>query len=74
MIMRVSYNNKTKKFSLLNLTEDEANAILRSLSVIVEKMEYNKVLGFYIDNGDCFSMPAESYEAAAKLYNELQGK
>lgn len=58
----------------MNLTEDEANAILRSLGVIVEKMDYNADYGFYIDNGDCFSMPVESYEAASKLYNELQGK
>lgn len=72
--MKVNYNNKTKKFSLLNLTEDEANAILRSLGTIVEKMDYNKELGFYTDRGDCFSMPVESYEAASKLYNELQGK
>ncbi len=72
--MKVSYNSRTKKFSLLNLTEDEANAILRSLAIIAENMDYNEELGFYVDNGDCFSMPTESYEAASKLYNELQGK
>lgn len=72
--MKVSYNSRTKKFSLLNLTEDEANAILRSLAIIAENMDYNEELGFYVDNGDCFSMPTESYEAVSKLYNELQGK
>lgn len=72
--MKVSYNSRKKKFSLLNLTEDEANAILRSLAIIAENMDYNEELGFYVDNGDCFSMPTESYEAASKLYNELQDK
>lgn len=58
----------------MGLTEDEANAILRSLQTIVENMEYDEGLGFYIDRGDCFTMPTESYEAASKLCNELQGK
>ncbi len=73
--MKVSYNSRTKKFSLLNLTEDEANAILRSLAIIAEKIWITmKNWDFNVDNGDCFSMPTESYEAASKLYNELQGK
>lgn len=69
--MKVNYNRKTKRFSLCNLTEDEANAILRSLSIAVEKINYNEKLGFYTDNGDCFALPTESYEAAEKLYNQL---
>lgn len=72
--MRMDYNSKTKSFSLVNLTENEANAILRALGIIVEKMDYSNELGFYIDSGDCFALPVESYEAASKLYNELQGK
>lgn len=38
-IMKLNYNHKTKRFSMCNLTEDEANAILRSLSIVVEKMD-----------------------------------
>lgn len=72
--MKVNYNHKTKCFSLCNLTEDEANAILRSLSIVVEKMGYNEELGFYTDNGDCFTLPTESYEAAEILFNQLSGK
>ena len=72
--MKVTYSNETNRFSLCNLTEDEANAILRSLSIIVEKMDYNEELGFYTDRGDCFSLPTESYEAAERLYNQLSGK
>lgn len=49
--MKLNYNHKTNRFSLCNLTEDEANAILRSLSIVVEKMDYNEELGFYTDNG-----------------------
>ena len=72
--MKVKYNSKTKRFSLCNLTEDEANAILRSLSIVVEKMDYNEELGFYTDRGDCFSLLTESYEAAERLFNQLSGK
>jgi len=72
--MKLNYNHKTKRFSIFNLTEDEANAILRSLSIVVEKMDYNEELGFYTDRGDCFSLPTESYEAAEKLFNQLSGK
>lgn len=72
--MKVTYNSKTNRFSLYNLTEDEANAILRSLSIVVDKMDYNEELGFYTDNGDCFSMPTESYKAAERLFNQLSGK
>lgn len=72
--MKVTYNNKTNRFSLSNLTEDEANAILRSLSIVVEKMYYNEELGFYTDNGDCFSLPTEDYQAAERLFNQLSGK
>lgn len=72
--MKLNYNHKTNCFSLCNLTENEANAILRSLSIVVEKMDYNEELGFYTDNGDCFSLPTESYEAAERLYNQLRGK
>ena len=63
--MKVTYNSKTNRFSLCNLTEDEANAILRSLSIVVEKMGYNE---------DCFALPKESYEAAERLFNQLSGK
>ena len=73
-IMKVTYNSKTNRFSLCNLTEDEANAILRSLSIVVEKMDYDEELGFYTDRGDCFALPTESYEAAERLYNQLSGK
>lgn len=73
-IMKLNYNHKTNRFSLCNLTEDEANAILRSLSIVVEKMDYNEKLGFYTDNGDCFALPTESYEAAERLFNQLSGK
>lgn len=55
--MKVTYNNRTKKFSLLSLAEDEANAVLRSLAIIVDKMDYNEELGFYTDKGDCFALP-----------------
>ena len=72
--MKLNYNQKTKRFSLCNLTEDEANAIFRTLGIIVEKMNYNEELGFYTDKGDCFSLPTESYEAAERLYNQLRGK
>lgn len=72
--MKVTYNSKTNRFSLCNLTEDEANAILRSLSIVVEKMDYDEELGFYTDRGDCFALPTESYEAAERLYNQLSGK
>ena len=72
--MKITYNNKTNRFSLSNLTEDEANAILRSLSIVVEKMYYNEELGFYTDNGDCFSLPTEDYQAAERLFNQLSGK
>ena len=72
--MKETYNSKTNRFSLCNLTEDEANAILRSLCIVVEKMYYNEELGFYTDRGDCFSLPTESYEAAERLYNQLSGK
>lgn len=72
--MKVTYNNKTNRFSLSNLTEDKANAILRSLSIVVEKMYYNEELGFYTDNGDCFSLPTEDYQAAERLFNQLSGK
>lgn len=72
--MKVTYNSKTNRFSLCNLTEDEANAILRSLSIVVEKMGYNEELGFYTDRGDCFALPTESYEAAERLYNQFSGK
>ena len=72
--MKVTYNSKTNRFSLCNLTEDEANAILRSLSIVVEKMDYNEELCFYTDNGDCFALPTESYEAAERLFNQLSGK
>lgn len=43
--MKLNYNHKTNRFSICNLTEDEANAILRSLSIVVEKMDYNEELG-----------------------------
>ena len=72
--MKVNYNHKTKRFSLCNLTEDEANAILRSLSIVVEKMDYNEELGFYTDNGDCFALSTEDYQAAERLFNQLSGK
>lgn len=72
--MKVTYNSKTNRFSLCNLTEDEANAILRSLGIVVEKMDYDEELGFYTDRGDCFALPTESYEAAERLYNQLSGK
>lgn len=72
--MNLNYNHKTKRFSLCNLTEDEANAILRSLSIIVEKMDYDEELGFYTDRDDCFAVPTESYEAAERLFNQLSGK
>lgn len=72
--MKVTYNSRTKRFSLCNLTEDEANAILRSLGIIVEKMDYNEELGFYTDRGDCFPLPSKSYEAAERLFNQLSGK
>ena len=72
--MKVTYNSKTNRFSLCNLTEDEANAILRSLSIVVEKMDYDEELGFYTDRGDCFALPTESYEAAERLFNQLSGK
>lgn len=72
--MKVTYNSKTNRFSLCNLTEDEANAILRSLSIVVEKMDYDEELGFYTDRGDCFALPTESYEVAERLYNQLSGK
>ena len=72
--MKVTYNSKTNRFSLCNLTEDEANAILRSLGIIVEKMKYNEELGFYTDNGDCFALPTEDYQAAERLFNQLSGK
>lgn len=72
--MKVTYNSKTNCFSLCNLTEDEANAILRSLNIVVEKMDYDEELGFYTDRGDCFALPTESYEAAERLYNQLSGK
>lgn len=72
--MKLNYNQKTKRFSLCNLTEDEANAIFRTLGIIVEKMNYNEELGFYTDNGDCFSLSTESYEASKKLYNQLKCK
>lgn len=45
--MKLNYNQKTKRFSLCNLTEDEANAIFRTLGIIVENMNYNEELGFY---------------------------
>lgn len=57
--MKQKYNSKTKRFSLCNLTEDKANAILRSLGIIVEKMDYNEEYGFYTDRGDCFALPTE---------------
>ena len=72
--MKQKFNSKTNRFSLCDLTEDEANAILRSLGIIVEKMDYNEELGFYTDNGDCFALPTESYQAAERLYNQLNGK
>ena len=72
--MKLNYNHKTNRFSICNLTEDEANAILRSLSIVVEKMDYNEELGFYTDRGDCFSLPTESHEAAERLFNQLSGK
>lgn len=72
--MKVTYNSKTKRFSLCNLTEDEANAILRSLGIIVEKMDYNEELGFYTDRGDCFSLPSKDYQAAKRLFNQLSVK
>ena len=74
MAMKQKFNSKTNRFSLCDLTEDEANAILRSLGIIVEKMDYNEELGFYTDNGDCFALPTESYQAAERLYNQLNGK
>lgn len=72
--MKVTYNSKTNCFSLCNLTEDETNAILRSLGIIVDKMDYNEELGFYTDNGDCFALPTEDYQAVKKLFNQLSGK
>lgn len=72
--MKQKYNSKTKRFSLCNLTEDEANAILRSLGIIVEKMDYNEEYGFYTDRGDCFALPTESYEAAKRLYSQMKGQ
>lgn len=69
--MKTIYDNRTNSFSLIGLTEDEANAILRSLGIIVEKMIYDNELGFYKDNGDCFAMPAESYKAAVRLVHQL---
>lgn len=72
--MKVTYNSKTKRFSICNLTEDEANAILHSLYIIVDKMNYNEELGFYTDNGDCFALPTEDYQAAERLFNQLSGK
>lgn len=72
--MKLNYNHKTKRFSIYKLTEDEANAILRSLSIVVEKMDYDEELGFYTDRGDCFALPTESYEVAERLYNQLSGK
>ena len=72
--MKVTYNIKTKRFSLCNLTEDGSNTILRSLGIIVDKMDYNEELGFYIDNGDCFALPTEGYQAAERLFNQLSGK
>ena len=74
MAMKVNYNNETKHFSLCDLTTDEVNAILRSLGIIVEKMDYNEEYGFYTDRGDCFALPTESYEAAERLYNQLKCK
>lgn len=70
--MKVTYNSKTKRFSLCNLTEDEANAILRSLGIIVDKMDYNEEYGFYTDRGDCFALPTEDYQAAERLYNQMK--
>lgn len=72
--MKVTYNSKTNRFSLYNLTEDETNAILRSLGIIVDKMDYNEELGFYTDNGDCLALPTEDYQAAERLFNQLSGK
>jgi len=72
--MKLNYNHKTKRFSICNLTEDETNAILRSLSIVVDKMDYNEELGFYTDRGDCFSLPTESYKAAKRLFNQLISK
>lgn len=74
MAIKLNYNHKTKRFSLCYLTIDEVNAILRSLGIIVEKMDYDEELGFYTDRGDCFALPTESYEAAERLYNQLRGK
>ncbi|WP_462342705.1 hypothetical protein [Phocaeicola plebeius] len=72
--MKVIYNRKANRFSLCNLTEDEANAILCSLGIIVDKMDYNEELGFYTDNGDCFALSTEDYQAAERLFNQLSGK
>ena len=72
--MKVTYNRKTNRFSLCNLTKDEANAILRSLGIIVEKMDYDEELGSYTYRGDCFALPIESYDAAERLLNQLRGK
>lgn len=70
--MKQKYNSKTNRFSFCDLTLDEANAILRSLGIIVEKMDYNEEYGFYTDRGDCFALPTESYQAAERLYNQLK--
>lgn len=71
--MKVKYNSKTKRFSLCNLTEDEANAILRSRVIIVDKMDYNEEYGLYTDRGDCFALPTEDYQAAVRLYDQMKG-